>query len=65
MPEPARHGRRASVDLREILNAIRYVARAGCGWRMLATNFGPWQSVDWWFRCFVRRLLFRTLTTWR
>jgi putative transposase len=23
------------VNLREILNAIRYLARTGCGWRML------------------------------
>ena len=49
------------MDLREILNAIRYLARAGCGWRMLPTNFGPWQTVYWWFRRFVRRLLFRTI----
>jgi transposase len=61
LPKPARRGRRPSVDLREILNAIRYLARAGCGWRMLPTNFGPWQTVYWWFRRFVRRLLFRTL----
>lgn len=28
---------------------------------MLPTNFGPWQTVYWWFRRFVRRLLFRTI----
>jgi transposase len=61
LPKVARRGRRPKVDLREILNAIRYLARAGCGWRMLPTNFGPWQTVSWWFRRFVRRLLFRTL----
>jgi transposase len=60
-PKPAKRGRKPGVDLREILNAIRYLARAGCGWRMLPTNFGPWQTVYWWFRRFVRRLLFRTL----
>jgi len=31
------------------------------GWRMLPTNFGPWQTVYWWFRRFVRRLLFQTI----
>src|SRR3954462_10174722 len=41
--------------------AIRYLARAGCGWRMLPVHFGPWQTVYWWFRRFVRRLLFRTI----
>jgi len=61
LPEPAGRGRKPSVDLREILNAIRYLARAGCGWRMLPHNFPPWQTVYWWFRRFVRRLLFRTL----
>ena len=25
------------------------------------TSFGPWQTVYWWFRRFVRRLLFRTI----
>jgi putative transposase len=49
------------MDLREILNAIRYLARAGCGWRMLPHDFPSWQTVHWWFRRFVRRLLFRTI----
>jgi transposase len=31
--------------LREIFNALRWMARAGCPWRMLPTNFPPWQSV--------------------
>lgn len=61
LPKPAQRGRKPRVDLREILNAIRYLARAGCGWRMLPTDFGPWQTVYWWFRRFVRRLLFRTI----
>jgi putative transposase len=61
LPKPPRRGRKLSVDLREILNAIRYMARSGGGWRMLPTNFGPWQTVYWWFRRFVRLLLFRTI----
>jgi transposase len=61
LPRPAKRGRKPGVDLREILNAIRYLARAGCGWRMLPTDFGPWPTVYWWFRRFVRRLLFRTI----
>ena len=34
LPEPARRGRKPKVNLREILNDIRYLARTGCGWRM-------------------------------
>ena len=44
-----------------MLNAIRYMARSGGGWRMLPTNFGLWQTVYWWFRRFVRRMLFQTI----
>ena len=48
-----------------MLNAILYMARSGGGWRMLPMNFGPWQTVYWWFRRFIRRLLFPTSTTVR
>ena len=61
MPKLPKRGWKISVDLREMLNAIRYMARNGGGWRMLPTNFGPWQTVYWWFRRFVRRLLFQTI----
>jgi transposase len=61
LPGAARTGRPASVDSREVLNAIRYLARAGCGWRMLPNDFPPWQTVYWHFRRFVRRFLFHTI----
>ena len=61
LPEPAKRGRRPEVDLREVLNAIRYMTRAGGGWRMLPKDFPPWQTVYWWFRRFVRLMLFRTI----
>jgi transposase len=37
------------------------MARSGGGWRMLPKDFGPWQTVYWWFRRFVRRMLFQTI----
>ena len=61
LPQPAKRGRRRSIDLREVMNAIRYLVRTGCGWRMLPVHFPPWQTVYWWFRRFVRLLLFRTI----
>jgi transposase len=61
LPRPAKKGRKPEVDLREVLNAIRYMARSGGGWRMLPRDFPPWQTVYWWFRRFVRQLLFRTI----
>jgi putative transposase len=61
LPQPAKKGRKPEVDLREVLNAIRYMARSGGGWRMLPKDFPRWQTVYWWFRRFVRLFLFRTI----
>ena len=61
LPGPVGRGRPPEVDLREVLNAIRYMARSGGGWRMLPVHFGPWQTIYWWFRRFMSRLLFRTI----
>jgi putative transposase len=63
LPKPPRRGRTPGVDLREMLNAIRYMARSSSDWRMLPVHFGPWQTVYWWSRRLVRRLLFQTITT--
>lgn len=61
LPKPGKTGRKRRTDLRETLNAIRYLARTGCGWRMLPINFPAWRTVYGWFRRFVRLLLFRTI----
>lgn len=61
LPGLSGKGRPREIDLREVLNAIRYLARAGCGWRMLPKDFPPWQTVYWWFRRFVRQFLFQTI----
>ena len=61
LPKAGKTGRRRRIDLREVLNALRYLARTGCGWRMLPVNFPAWQTVYWWFRRFVRLFLFRTI----
>jgi transposase len=32
-------------DLREVFNSVRWIVRAGAPWRLLPTNFPPWQAV--------------------
>ena len=61
LPQPATRGRKRTTELREVVNALRYMVRSGCEWRMLPIHFPPWQTVYWWFRRFVRLLLFRTI----
>jgi putative transposase len=60
-PPRSKNGRKRKTDLREVVNAIRDLVRSGCKWRMLPVHFPPWQTVYWWFRRFVRQLLFRTI----
>jgi putative transposase len=43
-------GRQRVVDIREILNAIFYILRSGCAWRMLPHDLPPWQTVYGYFR---------------
>ncbi len=39
-----------SVDLREIVNALFYVKRAGGAWRLVTHEFTCWQTVYYYFR---------------
>ena len=43
-------GRPRSVEIRELLNAIFYILRSGCAWRMLPHDFPAWQTVYGYFR---------------
>ncbi|HYE75524.1 MAG TPA: IS5 family transposase [Blastocatellia bacterium] len=52
LPRRARRGRKRSVDLREVVNAIFYVVRTGCQWRNLPQEFPAWQTVYGYFRRF-------------
>lgn len=43
VPAPKLGGRPAKYPRREVINAIRYVARTGCAWRLLPHDLPPWQ----------------------
>jgi len=42
-------GKAQQIDFRRIVNAILYIARTGCQWRMLPKDFPKWQSVYYHF----------------
>ena len=52
LPKAKRGGRRRRTDLREVLNAILYLLRTGCQWRMLPEGFPPRSTVYDYFRRF-------------
>src|ERR671913_317247 len=50
MPTPNGHGRPRTHSLREILNAIFYLLKSGCQWRLLPHDFPRWPTVYHYFR---------------
>src|SRR5919107_5427368 len=50
LPGPAGRGRPRLHGLRAILNAVFYVLKSGCPWRLLPRDFPPWKTVYDWFR---------------
>ena len=45
IPPAQTGGRRRETDMREVFNAIRYIDRTGCQWRLLPKDFPPHTTV--------------------
>lgn len=60
--------RRRKYSLRLIINALFYLVKTGCQWRMLPSTYPPWQLVYYYFRTWKRdgtvELLHDKLVEW-
>ena len=45
LPDPCDRGAPGRIDRREVMNAIVYLNRAGCAWRLLPHDFPKWSTV--------------------
>jgi putative transposase len=52
LPPPKKRGHPRTINMREVLNSILYINRAGCQWRMLPKELIPWQTAYGYFRRF-------------
>jgi len=52
---------RSAAAMRELVNAIFYVLRSGCPWRMVPTNFAPHSTVYRWFLRLRDERVFETI----
>jgi len=52
LPTPKAQGRPRTHSLRDVLDAIFYVLKSGCHWRLLPHDFPPWSTVYYHFRRF-------------
>ena len=50
LPGPTGRGRPRLHGLRAILNAVFYILKSGCPWRLLPRDFPPSKTVYDWFR---------------
>src|SRR5438477_9533327 len=54
IPDARPGGRPRKHDLREVVNALFYLARESCSWRALPHDFGiPWKTVYNYFRAWT------------
>jgi len=49
LPPPAKRGRTRETSMREVVNAIYYIAESGCQWRLLPKDFPPYSTVQRYF----------------
>jgi len=54
-------GRSRKYNLREIVNAILYIVKTGCQWRMLPGDFAPWKLVYYYFSSWKKSEIFEII----
>ena len=53
----------AEIRQREIVNAILYLLRSACAWRLLPHDLAPWKTVDHYFRLWHKNGLWERMHT--
>ncbi len=63
VPPAKTGGRRRTTDMREVVNALLYIASAGCAWRLLPKCFPPVSTVRRYFYAWRNARLFESINT--
>lgn len=50
-----KRGKKREVDMQEVVNAIFYILRAGCSWRIMPHDLPAWQTVYSYFQRWQRK----------
>lgn len=61
LPPPAHRGRTRTTKLRDVVNAIFYIAQSGCQWRLLPKDFPPYTTVQRYFYAWRDSGLWKTI----
>jgi transposase len=61
LPPPTSCGRTRETKLRDVVDAIFYIARSGCQWRLLPKDFPPYSTVQRYFYAWRDSGLWQTI----
>jgi putative transposase len=61
IPPAKSGGRKRTTNMREVLNAIFYLLKTGCQWRMLPHDFPKWQTVYYYFNTWRKSGLWQSI----
>lgn len=53
--------RKIKKDLRQVLNCILKIARTGCQWRNIDEKYGPWESIYYYYRKWIKTGVWNTM----
>ncbi len=63
LPPAKPGGRKRTTEMRDVMDAIQYIAASGCQWRMMPTDFPPMTTVQGYFYDWRNMGLFETINT--
>ena len=63
LPGPAKTGRPRAYHMRDVIDAIFYVTKTGCQWRMLPADFPPFPVVFYHFKRLERQEIWQQMLT--
>ncbi len=61
LPPPVPRGRTRETDMRDVVNAIFYIAQTGCQWRLLPKDFPPATTVQRYFYAWRNSNVWQTI----
>jgi putative transposase len=63
LPKAKPGGRPRSQDMRQVVNAIFYLVKSGCQWRMLPKDFPHWKTVYHYFNSWRKSGVWQALNS--
>jgi putative transposase len=61
LPPPNKEGKPRDVNIRDVIDAINYLLKSGCTWRLIPHDFPKWQLVYYYFKLWKKKGVWKRL----